>query len=350
MHSEIPPKSFEDDDDTAFDQFEENKRFGIQSTYSQSFYTTEYDEKNYTKEQLEKARKLEREIEEGKKNKKKQHSYEDEDENMDKVENSKHNLDSEYDEFVKNKQVFTMAEIEERQLSNTNIGQTKSSIVKEISHEDLVKQESMKSMDEFEIEGDGYSKNVYGDLVRETNSESSSDAQEATTPLNKNSTEFTPKSKGSEVSQSTNTSKLSTTGKTTALKSSLKSGSTAYIPGKLKSGSTSFVPSNKATNKSTIAAPGVSKFTPSMPQSSLSYSGMTAPTSMTQSYQQNINVSSGAPMGSSMRPQPGMGQSMMNQYQPTVRLLLLMNLKAIVSCFFLNNFDLINTLTKFLCC
>lgn len=45
-----------------------NKKFGIESTYDERFYTTEYNENNYSKEQIERAARLGREIEE-KKNK-----------------------------------------------------------------------------------------------------------------------------------------------------------------------------------------------------------------------------------------------------------------------------------------
>lgn len=112
---------------------------------------------------------------------------EDADEGMDAAPSTE-NLDDEYDSILANNRVFSIDEIETKQLSNSsNIG------VNELTKDALLKKASNKSVNDFEIGGVDNSNN---DDIKDTTSEGS----EAKSAMSLNSRNFTPKNQSSTKS------------------------------------------------------------------------------------------------------------------------------------------------------
>jgi len=199
------------DDGSSFNQFTHNeKNFGYESTYKQSFYTTEVDESKYTEEQKRKASRLEREIGQKKYYSKKYNENGDEEMDVNKEVPAQN-----YDDFVKDNKVMTITELEEKQLSgkaNGNQGKT----------EGLKKKESMKSDDDFILEG-----------MKETVSEGSLEEEPVKTKLNTGSMAFVPKVvKNTDSSKSIDEFEIKAGKKEVKKLSILTSKSKVFIPKK----------------------------------------------------------------------------------------------------------------------
>lgn len=178
---------------------------------------------------------------------------EDEDEEMDKNKEVP-DFDISYDEYVKDKKVLSIAEIEARQLSNSYISNnfglnSNGNDNSEFTEEDLMKKQSMKSIDEFEIEGNVTPKSFSKDTIGETTSEGGSETQDGATPLNKNSVEFKPKASSKPASGLNKPTESDETDKGVSTKS-LTTGSRSFIPTKSKITSKPFIPSNKTNSTS----------------------------------------------------------------------------------------------------
>ena len=130
------------DDGTKYNQFQK------ESTFTDSYYTTDLDESKYTKEQKLKAARIEKEIAKGKKSNFR-NDHEDDDEEMD---NKPAVVTQNYDQFIEQNAVVDIADLERKQLSGKLINTTQDSNAPgDLSSKDLMKKESQKSINDFEI-------------------------------------------------------------------------------------------------------------------------------------------------------------------------------------------------------
>lgn len=131
---------------------------------------------------------IEREIETSKGKKFKRAYNEDVDEEMD-TNQPHHNQDQEYDDIIANNKVYSIDEIETKQLSNRSILANK-----EITKDDMIKKASFKSVNEFDI--DGYEGSDKGfNNIKDTTSEGSIEGSEPKSSMSLKANAFTPKNK-----------------------------------------------------------------------------------------------------------------------------------------------------------
>jgi len=179
-------------------------KYGIESSYDENVYTTKLDQDKLTEEQKQKATRLAKEIENGKKNKRKQNYNEDDDEEMDN--GSKTNQD--VGKIVGENKIYSMEEIEAQQMSNRSVPEESGSskrpeeiATKEITKDDMLKKQSVQSTNDFDIEG-LENKNSSDQFFDDENLERSFEGSEPRSSMKLSSTSFTPKNglKGSEKS------------------------------------------------------------------------------------------------------------------------------------------------------
>lgn len=152
------------------------EKFGYESTYNERFYTTELDESKYTDEQIRKAAKLEREIEEKKRNK---GTGYDED-SQEKMDNVRKILDKSAENFykIRKDEIISFEEIERRQLTFTKDSKQNSTpiVQKEITKDDMIKKASFKSINEYDIDGLNEDQNNNYDIGEAVSEGSDADA------------------------------------------------------------------------------------------------------------------------------------------------------------------------------
>lgn len=203
--------------------------------------------------------------------------------------------------------MLNIADIEAKQLSNTSIGTA------EISKDNFIKQASIKSIDEFDIEGASISTTTTPspapktktDVIKETTSENSADGQDSSTPLNKKSSAFIPKNKLGMSRQSSKVDGDDTdkTSKSTLSKSSLTKSLNAksekFVPSKLKLGRKEYVPPTKkvAPPPQNIQVPAVQTQPPAQSLSQTVNPNYRPPMAQNQPMGQNYNQNAQNMMG-----------------------------------------------------
>lgn len=253
------------DDGTKYNQFQK------ESTFTDTYYTTNLDETKYTKEQRSKAARIEKEINREKKGKFR-NDHEDDDEEMD---NKPGVMTQNYDQFVEQNQVLDIADLERKQLSGKLINTTQdTNNPEDLSSKDLIKKESEKSINEFEI-GDMSSNS-------QTPAPSTKPKAEEKPKMKMSSKSFTPKGAKTsdstksidefEISQGKEPPKAPEPKKPTA-KLTLRSNTKSFVPSnKSKPSTTTKLNQSTATPFRPKQAPSLSQtvtpsYTPSLSQS-----------------------------------------------------------------------------------
>ncbi|CAI2362940.1 unnamed protein product [Moneuplotes crassus] len=247
------------DDGTTYNQFTK------ESSFKDSYYTTEVDESKFNDEQKKKAALIEKQINNEKKGIK-NNDLENDDEEMD---NSRPPKTQSYDQFIKENNVVDVMELER------NLSAASTDLKNQTTDIELMKKESQKSINDFEIEEMG------GNASIPINNTEEKDDQ--TPKMKLHSREFTPKSSKPDQSSSKSIDEFEiTTGsapekKTTAPKSNLKlkpttrtfkpSGSTLSKPSKPFIPSSNLSQSTATPYRPPLSQPPVQNYPPAtLPQ------------------------------------------------------------------------------------
>ena len=226
------------------------------------------------------------------------------------------NLGEDYKKFIKENKVLTIEDLEAKQLSNRSTGQTegdsKKIVHKEITPEDMIKKQSFKSVNEFDIdEGDNNSSNKDIDIP-DAVSEGSEGGSDQKPSLDLKSSAFTPKNRQTTSTKSIDeydidTSDAQSTDKSTnKLGQRLNTRSTVFVPGKSKP----FIPASK---QAPVQNPSLSQ---TVNPNTFPYRQEVNAQQNMPSYQPSLAQSSVVPP-SSMNPQtiqPGLQQSWQGGY------------------------------------
>lgn len=154
-----------------------NKTMNIQKLITQQSSTKANSRKNRKGRRKNKAKEIQS------KNKRRPRQNSDEQENMDEEENGE---TQNFEQLAKGKRIYTVEEIESKHMPNREKGFAGT---KEITQEDLIKKESLNSINEFDIDGLGDNQID----LKETKSEGSVESIEQKPAMSLRSSAFTPK-------------------------------------------------------------------------------------------------------------------------------------------------------------